>query len=61
MLEDVVLLLNDKMFDYLWVIQQDLAPACKVKQTQDWLRDNLPVFIEAEKGINGSPYLNPID
>jgi len=62
MLNDVVLPLNEKMFDNgWWVFQQDSAPAHKAKVTQQWLRDNLPAFIAAEDWTSGSPDLNPLD
>ncbi len=55
---EVVLPLDDKIFNVSWwIFKLDWAPAYKVKQTQDYLRDNLPAFTEAENWPSGSPTL----
>jgi len=43
-----------------WVFQQDSAPAHKAKTTQEWLRRNVPAFVNAEDWPLGSPDLNPL-
>lgn len=62
MLENVVEPLKDTLFHgEHWIFQQDSAPAHKSRLAQNWLRENLPEFIEHTDWPSGSPDLNPLD
>ena len=45
----------------LWVFQQDGAPPHRANIVQQWLRSNVPDFIEKESWPPASPDLNPLD
>lgn len=44
-----------------WVFQQDGAPSHTAKIVQQWLRANVPDFIEKDAWPASSPDLNPLD
>ena len=44
-----------------WTFQQDFAPAHRARSTQNWLRSNVPDFINANQWPPSSPDLNPLD
>uniref|UniRef100_A0A914CSL2 Tc1-like transposase DDE domain-containing protein n=1 Tax=Acrobeloides nanus TaxID=290746 RepID=A0A914CSL2_9BILA len=44
-----------------WTYQQDTAPSHKAKETQAWLRKNVPDFITIKEWPSYSPDLNPLD
>jgi len=44
-----------------WVFQQDGAPAHRANTTQQWLRMNVPDFIDRDSWPPSSPDLNPLD
>ena len=62
MLQGVVKPLNLNLFSgQEWVFQQDSATAHNSKTTEEWLRRNILVFVNAENWPSGSPDLNPLD
>ena len=44
-----------------WTFQQDSAPAHAAKNTQAWIRDNLPDFISPQEWPANSPDMNLLD
>ena len=48
-------------YEIEWVYQQDSAPSHKAKETQQWLRENVPGFITVKEWPPYSPNLNPLD
>lgn len=61
-LKPIVHPISSTMFkNQKWTFQQDLAPAHKVKSTQQWLREHLPDFISTEDWSASSTDLNPLD
>uniref|UniRef100_A0A914CVH4 Tc1-like transposase DDE domain-containing protein n=1 Tax=Acrobeloides nanus TaxID=290746 RepID=A0A914CVH4_9BILA len=48
-------------YEVEWVYQQDSAPSHKAKETQRWLRENVPDFITVLDWPPYSPDLNPLD
>lgn len=52
---------DTEQFEEDWVFQQDSAPSHKAKDTQQWLRDNVPDFINVKEWPPYSPDLNPLD
>ena len=48
-------------YDVEWVYQQDSAPSHKAKETQRWLRENVPEFITILEWPPYSPDLNLLD
>ena len=62
LLQGAVKCLNTSVFNgQKWVFQQDLAPAHKAKNTQEWLQRNVLALIRAEDWPSESPGLNPLD
>lgn len=44
-----------------WTFQQDSAPSHKARVNQEWLKNNVPVFISAKQWMPYSPDANPMD
>lgn len=47
--------------DEPWVFQQDGAPAHRANKVQQWLRENVPDFLNKDEWPPSSPDLNPLD
>lgn len=44
-----------------WTYQQDSAPSHKAKVNQEWLKNNVPIFISHTEWLSNSPDANPMD
>ena len=52
---------GNEIFGDRWIIQQDGANPHRHHLTQEWCRDNFPLFIDKDRCPPNSPNLNPLD
>jgi hypothetical protein len=52
---------GNKVFGDDWIFQQDGAMPHQYHLTQQWCRDNFPLFVNKDRWPPNSPNLNPLD